>query len=91
MISALGQQGGPSHLWNGARRSYLSETWSTRQRGPAVVKSGQDPGAFDGSESQPLSGGFPPENTFSILIGIPDYRMPEARSAPSQYLVRDRH
>ena len=43
MISALRQQGGPSHLWNGARRSYLSETWSTPQRGPAAGKSGQIP------------------------------------------------
>ena len=42
MISALRQQGGPSHLWNGARRSSLSEpgrheTWSR------CSKSGQIP------------------------------------------------
>jgi len=43
---------------------------TTPQRGPVAVKSGQDPGAFDGSESQPLNGGSAPENTLFILIGI---------------------
>jgi len=70
VISALRQQGGPSHLWNGARRSYLSETWSTRQRGPAAGKSGQISDVFDGSEAQGLSGGSEGENTLFILIGI---------------------
>jgi hypothetical protein len=42
-----------------------SEIWPTRQRGPATGKSGQNPDMSDGSEFQPLSGGFAPENTFS--------------------------
>ena len=41
-----------------------SEIWSTLQRVPATGKSGQIPAVFDGSEFQPFSGGFAPENTF---------------------------
>jgi hypothetical protein len=42
-----------------------SEIWPTRQRVPATGKSGRIPDVFDGSEFQPFSGGFTPENTFS--------------------------
>ena len=68
MISALRQQGGPSHLWNGATRSYLSETWSTRNVVP-LLEIRPNPGGFDGSEAQRLSGGSEGENTLFILIG----------------------
>ena len=72
MISALRQQGGPSPLWNGARRFYgprpgrqdnvipLSESQAKISVRPTVVRLNR------------LSGGSAPQNTFFILIGITD-------------------
>ena len=65
VISTLFEQGGPSPLWNGARRFYGPRSRPTRQRDPAAGKSGQNPGVFDGSEDQPLSGGSPPDEPLS--------------------------
>jgi len=58
--SALHEQGGPSPLWNGARRSMVrnpsdTTTWSHCRQ--VRTRSG----AFDGSEVTPLSGGSVPD------------------------------
>ena len=69
-----------------------SEIWPTLQRGPATGQSGRDPGVFDGSEFQPFSGGFAPENTFhpdcnhattAIPVGSPSCMATRLRCNPT--------
>ena len=65
------------HHPSGAGRAVsMVRGWPTRQRGPAAGESGQDPGAFDGCESQPCSGGFRTGEHLFILIGSRGSRPP---------------
>ncbi len=68
MSSALRQQGGPSPLWNGARRFYGPEP-GRHDNVVYVWQVRTGSGAFDGSEATPLSGGSVPDEHL-ILIGI---------------------